>query len=218
MINLVNITKEYRSKSGMITKALDGISVAMPSKGMVFVLGKSGCGKSTLLNLLGGLDNATNGDVVINGKNLSKYSSKEMDSYRNENVGFIFQEFNLIDEYTIFENIAIALRLRGNKNVGRRVEEVLADVDLVGFEKRKTSELSGGQKQRVAIARALVGEVNIILADEPTGNLDSENAEEVFEMLKKVSENRLVIVVSHDRENAEKYADRIVEMSDGVKF
>ena len=216
MIKLDKVVKIYKSKSGIETIALNDISIEIPSKGMIFILGKSGCGKSTLLNVLGGLDNINSGDIIINDQNISRSSSSELDSYRSENIGFVFQEYNLIDEYSIFDNIAMPLRFKGCKDIESKVASALAEVDLAGFEKRRSSELSGGQKQRVAIARAIVGEANIILADEPTGNLDSKNATDVFALLKKISERCLVLVVSHDSDSAMQYGDRVIEMSDGV--
>lgn len=214
MIELINVTKTYRMKSGEI-KALDEVSLSLPVSGMVFVLGKSGCGKSTLLNILGGLDEITSGEILIDGISMSDYRAKDYDKYRNRYIGFIFQEYNLIDGFNVGKNISLALELQQNKEKHRLIENVLEQVKLEGYYNRKINELSGGQKQRVAIARALVKKPHIILADEPTGNLDSTTAEEIFGLLKELSKDRLILVVSHDRENAEKYADRIIELKDG---
>lgn len=214
MIKLNGVTKTYRMKSGEV-HALKGVSLDLPESGMVFVLGKSGCGKSTLLNVVGGLDEITSGEIVVDGVSMSEYRAKDYDMYRNRYIGFIFQEYNLIDGFNVGKNISLALELQQNKDKKSLIENVLEQVGLAGFYNRKINELSGGQKQRVAIARALVKNPRIILADEPTGNLDSATAEEIFGLLKELSSDRLILVVSHDRENAEQYADRIIELKDG---
>lgn len=215
MIKVNNLCKIYETKSGKVT-ALNNASFELPEQGFVFLLGKSGSGKSTLLNLLGGLDKPTSGEINIKGKGLDKYTGKELDDYRNRHIGFIFQEYNLIDEYNVFENVAITLKLRGEKGLNEKVDKALETVGLKGYEKRKISELSGGQKQRIAMARAIIGDVDIVLADEPTGNLDSTTSIEIFEILKDISKDKLVIAVTHDRENAERYADRIIMLADGA--
>lgn len=214
MIELKNLTKTYKLKSGDV-QALKDINLTLPDKGMVFVLGKSGCGKSTLLNVLGGLDNYTSGEILIDGVSLESFKGKDYDEYRNKYIGFIFQEYNLIDNFNVEQNISLALELQKEQNKQELVEKSLEQVGLQGYGKRNINELSGGQKQRVAIARAIVKNPSLILADEPTGNLDSITAGEVFDILKKLSEERLIVVVSHDRESAEMYADRIVELKDG---
>lgn len=214
MIILNRVTKTYRMKSGEV-HALCDVSLDLPESGMVFVLGKSGCGKSTLLNVVGGLDEITSGEIVVDGVSMSDYRAKDYDMYRNQYIGFIFQEYNLIDGFNVGKNISLALELQQNKDKKSLIENVLEQVGLAGFYNRKINELSGGQKQRVAIARALVKNPRIILADEPTGNLDSATAEEIFALLKELSSDRLILVVSHDRENAEQYADRIIELKDG---
>lgn len=201
-------------KSGEV-HALNDVSLDLPESGMIFVLGKSGCGKSTLLNVVGGLDEITSGEIVVDGVSMSDYRAKDYDMYRNRYIGFIFQEYNLIDGFNVGKNISLALELQQNKDKKSLIENVLEQVGLAGFYNRKINELSGGQKQRVAIARALVKNPRIILADEPTGNLDSATAEETFVLLKELSRDRLILVVSHDRENAEQYADRIIELKDG---
>ena len=216
MIKLENVVKIYRSKSGASTMALDGVSMEFPASGMVFVLGKSGCGKSTLMNIIGGLDSATSGELLVNDVAIQDYKSSDYDSYRSQYISFIFQEYNLLDEYDVKSNINLALHLQGDRSKGQnKVSTALDKVGLKGFEDRRINEMSGGQKQRVAIARALVKNSSVILADEPTGNLDSKNAEEIFTLLKEVSREKLVIVVTHDSESAELYGDRIIEMSDG---
>ncbi len=214
MIELKNVTKIYKTKGGSV-RALDGVSLLLPEKGMVFILGKSGCGKSTMLNILGGLDKPTAGEIIVKGRSSTSFSSSDFDSYRNTFVGFIFQEYNVLPEFSVKQNVILAPELQGNKERIQAVGEVLSSVELSGLEDRKPNTLSGGQKQRIAIARALIKNPEIILADEPTGALDSATGKAVLDTLKKLSENKLVVVVSHDREFAERYADRIVELHDG---
>ncbi|HBN12960.1 MAG TPA: hypothetical protein DD415_05025 [Clostridiales bacterium] len=215
MLEIKNVTKVYKTKGGVDTKALDDVSIAFPETGLVFLLGKSGSGKSTLLNVCGGLDEPTSGEVIVKGKSSKSFSGSDFDSYRNTFVGFIFQEYNVLDEFNVEDNIALALELQGKPKDKEKIHKLLCDVELENFAKRKPNTLSGGQKQRIAIARALVKEPQIIMADEPTGALDSATGKQVFDTLKKLSETRLVIVVSHDREFAEIYGDRIVELKDG---
>ena len=215
MLEVKNLKKVYKSKGGVVVNALDGVSISFPEKGMVFLLGKSGSGKSTLLNVIGGLDKPTSGEIIIKGKNSKDFSGADFDSYRNTFIGFIFQEYNILNEFTIEQNISLALQLQGKKNDKAAVDAILEQVDLKGYGKRKPNTLSGGQKQRIAIARALIKNPEIIMADEPTGALDSKTGKQVFDTLKKLSESKLIIVVSHDRDFAETYGDRIVELSDG---
>ena len=215
MLEVKNVVKTYRSKTGESVKALDNVSVAFPETGMVFILGKSGSGKSTLLNVIGGLDSYDSGEFIIKGKSSKDFGGSDFDAYRNTFIGFIFQEYNVLDEFTVGANIALALELQGKKATSEKINEILAKVDLLSFAKRKPNELSGGQKQRVAIARALVKDPQIIMADEPTGALDSNTGKQIFDTLKKLSEEKLVLIVSHDRDFAERYADRIIELSDG---
>lgn len=215
MVDLINISKNYKTKSGEV-QALKDVNINFPDRGMVFILGKSGCGKTTLLNIIGGLDNYTDGEIVVDGVSLKDYKSADYDEYRNKYVGFVFQEYNLLDEFNVEQNIGLALELQKSKDNQALVDKALEDVGLQGYNKRRINELSGGQKQRVAIARAIIKKPSIVLADEPTGNLDSMTAEEIFGILKKLSLDRLIIVVSHDRESAEEYADRIIELKDGA--
>ena len=215
MLEIRNVTKIYRSKTGESVKALDNISISFPESGMVFLLGKSGSGKSTLLNVIGGLDSCDSGEFIIKGKSSKDFKGSDFDAYRNTFIGFIFQEYNVLDDFSVGANIALALELQGKKATNDRINAILHEVDLSNYAKRKPNELSGGQKQRVAIARALVKEPEIIMADEPTGALDSGTGKQIFDTLKKLSREKLVIVVSHDRDFAEKYADRIIELSDG---
>ena len=215
MLSIKNLTKIYKTKGGEDTKALDDLTVSFPEKGMIFLLGKSGSGKSTLLNVAGGLDYPTSGEIILKGRSSKDFSQSDFDSYRNTYIGFIFQEYNVLNEFNVEQNIALALELQGKKASKEAVENLLEQVDLKGYGKRKPNTLSGGQKQRIAIARALIKEPNIIMADEPTGALDSKTGEQVFETLKKLSADKLVIVVSHDRDFAERFGDRIIELKDG---
>ena len=215
MLELKSITRTYKPKKGVPVQALKDISLSFEDSGMVFLLGKSGSGKSTLLNLIGGLDFADGGEIIIDGKSSKDFKQADYDSYRNTYVGFVFQEYNILNEFTVGENISLALELQSQKSDKNRLEEVLKEVDLEGYADRKPNELSGGQKQRVAIARAIIKDPKIIMADEPTGALDSETGKAIFDTLKRLSKDRLVIVVSHDREFAEQYGDRIIELADG---
>ncbi len=216
MLETKGLYKVYKPKKGVPVTALKDVNIRFPDKGMVFLLGKSGSGKSTLLNVLGGLDCYDQGEIVIKGVSSRAFKQKHFDSYRNTYVGFIFQEYNVLEEFTVGANIALALQLQGKKATDEAINEILHEVDLDGYGNRRPNELSGGQKQRVAIARALVKKPEIIMADEPTGALDSVTGRQVLETLKKLSAHRLVIVVSHDREFAERYADRIIELADGA--
>ena len=215
MIEVKGLKKTYTPKKGQPVRALDGVSLKFPETGLVFILGKSGSGKSTLLHIMGGLDTADEGEIIIRGRSSEHFSQSDFDSYRNTYLGFIFQEYNVLDEFTVAANIGLALELQGQKATDERVNAILKEVDLEGLGARKPNELSGGQKQRVAIARALIKDPQIIMADEPTGALDSKTGEQVFDTLKKLSATRLVIVVSHDREFAEQYGDRVIELADG---
>ncbi len=215
MLEIKNLSKVYKPKKGVPVTALKNINLKLSDTGMIFLLGKSGSGKSTLLNLLGGLDRYDSGEIIINGVSSKDFKQSHFDSYRNTYVGFIFQEYNILDEFNVGENIAIALELQGKKATDEKINAILKQVDLDGYGNRKPNELSGGQKQRVAIARALVKNPEIIMADEPTGALDSNTGKQVLDTLKKLSREKLIIVVSHDREFAENYADRIIELADG---
>lgn len=215
MLETRDLIKIYKPKKGVPVTALDRVNLKFSDTGMIFLLGKSGSGKSTLLNLLGGLDNYDGGEIIIKGVSSKKFKQQHFDSYRNTYVGFIFQEYNVLDEFTVGANIALAIELQNRKATNEEINNILKQVDLEGYGNRKPNELSGGQKQRVAIARALVKNPQIIMADEPTGALDSNTGKQIFDTLKKLSKEKLVIVVSHDREFAETYADRIIELSDG---
>ena len=215
MLEIRNLTKIYKPKKGVPVIALDNVSLKLPDRGMVFVLGKSGSGKSTLLNVLGGLDSFTSGEFIIKGEEAKVFKQMHYDSYRNTYIGFIFQEYNILKDFTVRGNIALALELQGRPSSNEEINRILKEVDLVGYGDRKPNELSGGQMQRVAIARALVKNPKIIMADEPTGALDSKTGEAIFETLKKLSRDKLVLIVSHDRDFSERYADRIIELADG---
>ena len=215
MIEFKNVSRTYKISNKNKVLALKDITFKLPNKGMVFILGTSGSGKSTLLNLLGLLDKPTSGEIIVDGKLAHKFKQKEIDYYRNTYVGFVFQEYNLLENFNVNKNIEIALDLQKKKKNQNKIDEILNKIGLTGLGKRKIKELSGGQKQRVAIGRAIIKNPNMILADEPTGNLDSENSEQIFNLLKEISNNKLVVVVTHDIEFANKYADRIIEIKDG---
>ena len=215
MIKLQNIEKEYLIKNGKTTKAIQDISLEIGNKGLVFILGKSGSGKTTLLNLIGGLDIYNKGSIYINGINTKTLTEHELDLYRREQVGFIFQEHNLLSTYTIGKNLSLALELQGVEAKESDVNLVLGKMDLVGFQDRYPDEMSTGQKQRVAIARAIIKKPNLIIADEPTGSLDSETGKVNLDLLKHLSKDKLVLVVTHDANSAYEYGDRVIEISDG---
>ena len=215
MIRFENVSKEYRSKKGQTTKALTDININLNNKGLIFIIGKSGSGKSTLLNILGGLDSKTSGKIYIDNKDIDSFKEKDFDSYRNTYIGFIFQDFNLLEEYNVFDNVMLSAKLQKKKVDKEEILNLLDRLGLKGLEYRNINELSGGQKQRVGIARALIKNPKIILADEPTGNLDSISSKETFKLLKEISKEKLVVVVSHDLENANTYADKILELQDG---
>ena len=213
-IVIKNLSKTYRTDKTSV-EALKGISFALPNTGMIFVIGKSGCGKSTLLNILGGLDRPTKGDIYIDGRKVDFSNEKALDAYRNEDIGFIFQDHNLIDNFNIEDNIKMSLTTQNRQVDSSEVDRILGLVDLDDCKAKMPNEVSGGQRQRVAIARTLIKNPKIMLADEPTGNLDSSNSKRVFEILKGLSKDNLVLVVTHDLDSAYVYADRIIELKDG---
>lgn len=216
MLELKNITKEY-STGGEPVEALRGISLQFRDSEFVSILGPSGCGKTTMLNIIGGLDQYTTGDLIINGRSTKDFRDRDWDGYRNHSIGFIFQSYNLIPHQTVLQNVELALTLSGVSKSGRRerAKKALEQVGLANQLKKKPSEMSGGQMQRVAIARAIVNNPDIILADEPTGALDTETSIQVMEILKEISKDRLVIMVTHNPELAERYSTRIVRVLDG---
>lgn len=215
MIKITDLNKIYTSRKKGKCHALKDVNLSLPDSGFVFVLGKSGSGKSTLLNLIGGLDSLTSGKITVNGNDLSDFSENDFCNYRNTHVGFIFQDYHLINSLTVYENVALSLRLKDEGGEENKVKAALEKVGLAGYEARYPQELSGGEQQRVAIARALVKRPQVILADEPTGNLDTLTARAVMEILKELSSHCLILIVSHNINDANTYADRIIELSHG---
>ena len=216
MLELRNITKVYKSKRGGECRALTDVSLVFPDKGLVFVCGKSGSGKSTLLNIASGMDAADGGELIIDGKSSAEFKQSDYDVYRNAYAGYIFQDFGLIDELNVKDNISLALELRGDIPPVEQIDAALKSVGLEGYGERKSFELSGGQRQRVSIARALIKNPKIVFADEPTGNLDATTGKQIFELFKKLSASRLVVIISHDEEGAVYYGDRVITLSDGA--
>ncbi len=217
MLELRGIKKDYPAGDGLV-HALKGIDLRFRKSEFVSILGPSGCGKTTMLNIIGGLDGYTDGDLIINGVSTKKYKDRDWDAYRNHSIGFVFQSYNLIPHQSVLQNVELALTLSGVSKAERRAraKKALEDVGLGDQLRKKPGEMSGGQMQRVAIARALVNNPDIILADEPTGALDTETSVQVMEILKNISKDRLIIMVTHNPELAEKYSSRIINMLDGV--
>ena len=217
MLQIKGICKTYRT-GGLTQQALDHVSLNLRDSEFVAILGQSGSGKTTLLNIVGGLDRYDEGDLIINGVSTKKYSDRDWDSYRNHTVGFVFQSYNLIPHQTILANVELALTISGisRRERTQRAREALEQVGLGEHIHKRPSQLSGGQMQRVAIARALVNDPDILLADEPTGALDSDTSIQVMDLLKEVARDRLVVMVTHNPELAEQYATRIVNLRDGV--
>ena len=197
-----------------VTKALKGVDLKLPNTGLVFIIGKSGSGKSTLLNLIAGLDKPTAGQILFNGKDVCKFNEKQLDEYHYSNIGFIFQNYCLIDEMSVEANIAMGLKEKP-KHIKLQIQQALDDVALSGIAKKRVKHLSGGQKQRIAIARALIKDPPVLLCDEPTGNLDRQSSEDVLKILKRRSRTSLVLVVSHNLPEAYRFADRIITLSKG---
>lgn len=216
MLKLENVSKFYYNK-GIIASGFTKVNLELKIGEFVVITGESGSGKSTLLNVISGLDSYEEGEMYINGNETSHYSEKDFEDYRRKYIANIFQSFNLINSYTVYQNVELVLLLNGYKKheVKQKILDIIEQVGLTKFKNTKVSKLSGGQKQRVAIARAMVKDTPIIVADEPTGNLDSESASEVIEILKKVAKNKLVVVVTHNIEQIEQYATRIIKMHDG---
>lgn len=216
MLKLENIKKDYVTGDTTV-HALKGVSIEFRKNEFVSILGQSGCGKTTLLNIIGGLDNYTDGDLIINGKSTKTFKDRDWDNYRNHSVGFIFQSYNLIPHQSVLSNVELALTLSGVSKAERRkrATEALNKVGLADQLNKKPNEMSGGQMQRVAIARALVNNPEILLADEPTGALDSETSVQIMDLLKEIAKDRLVIMVTHNPELAKQYSTRIVRLLDG---
>ena len=218
MICLENVSRIYSRKQ--VTEdvvALDNISLTLPEAGFISIVGASGSGKTTLLNIIGGLDKPTSGNMIVDGLSTSEFKDKEWDSYRNEKIGFVLQNCYLLPHLSIKDNVALKLQISNRKyeNISEMVENSLKQVGLLERKNDRPNTLSGGQKQRVAIARAIVGKPTVILADEPTGAIDSKNGTQIMELLKELSKDHLVVMVTHNKEYADKYSDRIIELKDG---
>ena len=216
MLELKGIKKEYKT-GDFIQKALDGVDLTFRDNEFVAVLGPSGSGKTTMLNIIGGLDRYDSGDLIINGISTKDYKDRDWDTYRNHTIGFVFQSYNLIGHQSVLANVELALTISGVKRAERK-QKALEALDRVGLKehaKKKPNQLSGGQMQRVAIARALVNNPDVLLADEPTGALDSGTSVQVMDLLKEVAKDRLVVMVTHNPRLAETYATRIVNIEDG---
>ena len=216
MLELKNIVKIYKT-GDFVQRALDGVSLCFRENEFVSILGQSGSGKTTMLNIIGGLDRYDEGDLVINGVSTKEYKDSDWDSYRNHKIGFVFQSYNLIPHQSVLANVELALTLSGVSKSERkkRAAEMLEKVGLGKQLHKRPNQLSGGQMQRVAIARALVNNPDILLADEPTGALDSETSVQIMDLLKEIAKDRLVIMVTHNPELAKMYSTRIISLKDG---
>ena len=217
MLRLVDVKKDYRT-SDEVVHALRGVSISFRKKEFVSILGASGCGKTTLMNVIGGLDRYDEGELFIDGRSTKNFSAKDWDNYRNKRIGFVFQNYNLIPHLTVQKNVEMALTLAGVSPEARKraAMEALAKVGLTEQAKKRPNQLSGGQMQRVAIARAIINAPDVLLADEPTGALDTATGEQIMDVLKELSKDRLVIIVTHNPELAERYSTRIVKIKDGT--
>ena len=217
MLKLKDIRKDYLAGDSVV-HALKGIDLEFRENEFVAILGHSGCGKTTLLNIIGGLDQYTSGDLVINGKSTKNFTDGDWDIYRNHSIGFVFQSYNLIPHQTVLSNVELALTLSGVASAERRARAIdaLKKVGLGEQIYKKPNQMSGGQMQRVAIARALVNDPDILLADEPTGALDSDTSVQIMNILKEISEDKLIIMVTHNPDLAEAYASRIIRIKDGL--
>ena len=216
MLVLKNIIKEYAAGDSKV-EALRGVSIDFRKNEFVSILGPSGCGKTTLLNIIGGLDRYTSGDLIIDGRSTKDYRDSDWDTYRNHSIGFVFQSYNLIPHQSVLSNVELALTLSGVSKAERRkrAREALEKVGLGDQLHKRPNQMSGGQMQRVAIARALVNNPDILLADEPTGALDTETSLQIMEILKEISRDKLIIMVTHNPELAERYSSRIIRILDG---
>ena len=211
MIVVKNLTKVYKTRRREV-RALNNVSFTLPDNGMVFIVGKSGSGKSTLLNMISGLDKFDSGKIIAGGNSVEAMKASDREKYLSSYIGYVFQDYRLIEDFTVRQNVALAADISDSKS---SPDDLIRLVGLEGYENRLPKELSGGQKQRVAIARALVKNPKVILADEPTGNLDQVTTQEILQLLKKISKNTLVLIVSHNLRDADVYADRIIELADG---
>ena len=216
MIKLKNVSKFYYSK-GVVASGFSKVNLEFKIGEFVAITGESGSGKSTLLNVISGLDTYEEGEMYINGEETSHYTEKDFEDYRRKYIGNIFQNFNLVNSYTVYQNIELVLLLNGKKKkeIKNDVLDLIRKVDLYRFRNTKVSKLSGGQKQRVAIARALAKDTPIIIADEPTGNLDSKSASSIIKLLSEIAKDKLVIIVTHNYEQVEPYVTRKIKMHDG---
>ena len=216
MLQLYNINKKYVTGS-MQQSALNNLNLCLRDNEFVAILGPSGSGKTTMLNIIGGLDRYDSGDLIINGTSTRDYSDRQWDSYRNHSIGFVFQSYNLIPHQTVLSNVELALTISGVSRAERKQRAInaLEKVGLKDHIHKKPNQMSGGQMQRVAIARALINDPDILLADEPTGALDTETSVQIMELLKEISKDKLIIMVTHNPELAVNYSTRIVKLLDG---
>ncbi len=219
MIKFEKLNKYFNKGRGNEVHALKDINITLPNKGLVVILGESGSGKTTLLNIIGGLDKPTSGIIHFNSTVFNRYHSRAWDKIRNQEIGYIFQNYNLLHELTVFDNIEMVLKMRGisdSEEIAKRIDYITSKLGIFNYQNRKSNALSGGQQQRVAIARALVKNPQLVIADEPTGNLDSKTTIEIMNIIKTISTDKLVILVTHEEEIAEFYADRIIRLHDGA--
>ena len=221
MIEIKNLNKYYNKGRKNQIHVINNTNISLPNIGLVSLLGPSGCGKTTLLNAIGGLDKVNKGKIYIDNKKITKRCANQVDKIRNLKIGYIFQDYKLLDNMSVYDNVAIVLKMIGIKNkkeIKKRVEYILERLGIYRYRHRPCGMLSGGERQRVGIARALVKNPDIILADEPTGNLDSKNTIEIMNIIKTISRDKLVILVTHETEIAKFYSDRIIELQDGKKL
>ena len=214
MIQIKNLTKIFKSKNKEKCVALNDVSFTLGDNGFIFIVGKSGSGKTTLLNMIAGLDKFNKGEINVDGCKLSSLRGKGFDYYRNQTIGFIFQDYHLLEDLTIYDNIKMMLDFKHDSDTSK-IANALKAVGLEGYERRYPKELSGGEKQRVAIARVIVKDPMVILADEPTGNLDRNTTKQILSLLKELSKTKLVLIVSHNRYDALDCADRVINLDEG---
>ena len=218
MIKLDNVKKTYNKRKQNANKVLDGISLDLPEKGLVVLLGESGSGKTTLLNAMSGLDKVDEGAITFGSETFEKYDTTAWDALRTKDIGYVFQNYYLLPFDSVYNNIRLTLKMVGIEDeaeINDRIEYLLGVVGMNGYKHRKANQLSGGQQQRIAIVRALAKDPKVIIADEPTGNLDSRNTLEVMQIIKQISKEKLVVMVTHERTLAPSYGDEIVEIVDG---